>query len=65
MAIDQREWWIRRLRRSTGYVEKAPWRVNIGRRQRGADWARLARRGLLFVFVLVLVFALLRYGLRR
>lgn len=34
MGIEDRDWWLDRLRRRTGYSERAQFRVSRGQRQR-------------------------------
>ena len=34
MAIDQRDWYVEKLRRITGYVERAALRVSLGEQRR-------------------------------
>lgn len=55
MAIDQRDWYVDKLRKKTGYVERSSFResmADIGRRKLRAAWFRS-------VFVLALFGALL------
>lgn len=37
MAIDQRDWYIEKLRRITGYVERAAFRVSLGEQRRNRE----------------------------
>jgi hypothetical protein len=37
MAIDQRDWYVDKLRRATRYVERAAFRVSLGEERRDRD----------------------------
>ena len=57
MSIDDRDWYVDKLRKATGHVERARFRISIGETRRTAE----RRRGwssLLGIFALIVVAAL-------
>jgi len=64
MAIDQRDWWLERVLRRTGYREKASFRINLGRHERAASWRRLWLVALAVAGVMCALGALAKYLVR-
>lgn len=71
MSVDDRDWYVDDVRKKSGYVERAAFRINLGqakriaeRRRRLSDWVRFWLSALSFVIAICLFVYVVRFLLR-